>query len=509
MRLLNIHSLKLKEFSKDTRPAYAIASHRWDEHETTLADVRDGQNTTSTGYQKVKDFAEYTKTIPNIDWIWIDTCCINKESAAELSRAINMMFEWYRDAEVCLAYLRDVEDEEEASLQRSEWFERGWTLQELLAPRTVVFLTRTWKVIGNKGAVTSGYSGTNVGRSLEEAIAQITEVPLEVLQDWQRSAQFSTSDKLRWIEGRKTTEEEDMTYALLGILDVSLVANYGEKGKAKHRLLATLREREELELRQAELYRQIASWLSPADPWENHASARKQHEPETGAWLLQNEIYRKWKARLDNNHHCLWLYGPAGSGKTILCSTVIEDVKAYCRSRTGIGQAVFYFSFSDQTKRTFENLVRSMVVQLGHKEPGLSLLRKAYETPDRTMGQDELYQILTSIVRSHNQIFIHLDGLDECLGEHEGRLDILASLERLLEDLPGIWLIATSRDYPEIRSCMESVSATAVPLDTQAVDSDIQKYVSTQLAVDMQLRHWPASSKELVKATLTRKAQGM
>jgi hypothetical protein len=150
-----------------------------------------------------------------------------------------------------------------------------------------------------------------------------------------------------------------------------------------------------------------------------------------------------------------------------------------------------------------------MVVQLGHKEPGLSLLRKAYETPDRTMGQDELYQILTSIVRSHNQIFIHLDGLDECLGEHEGRLDILASLERLLEDLPGIWLIATSRDYPEIRSCMESVSATAVPLDTQAVDSDIQKYVSTQLAVDMQLRHWPASSKELVKATLTRKAQGM
>jgi hypothetical protein len=511
MRLLNIHTLKLVEFSKDTRPAYAIASHRWDEHEATYTDVRDAQNTSSSGYQKVKDFAKYVKThVAGIEWLWIDTCCINKEHATELSRAINLMFEWYREADVCLAYLRDVEKAgDELGLQRSEWFERGWTLQELLAPRTVVFLSRTWEVIGNKGAVMSGYSGINVGDGLEKTIAKITKVPLEVLQEYQRSIQLSTSEKLRWMDGRKTTEEEDLTYALYGILDVSLGANYGEKGKARDRLLAAIREREELELRQAEHYRKISSWVSPTDPWENHQTARKQHEPETGAWLLQSDIYRAWKTDSDYYHH-LWLYGPAGSGKTVLCSTAINDVQAHCRSCANFGQAIFYFSFSDQTKQTYENLIRAIVVQLGCREPGISLLRQAYETPARkALGVDELHRILTSIVRSYDQVFLHLDGLDECTDEQDARLGVLASLETLVQEFPGIRMIATSRDYPEIRSCVGSIGAVMMPLDRQAVDSDIRRYVSTQLAKDPQLRQWPAPSKTLVKDTLAQKAQGM
>jgi hypothetical protein len=511
MRLLNVHSLKFAEFSDKKRPAYAIASHRWEEHEATFADVRDTQNTPSLGYQKIRNFAEYVKNhVSGVDWLWIDTCCINKDSAAELSKAINLMFEWYQQADVCLAYLRDVEEaRDETKFQQSEWFERGWTLQELLAPRVVVFLTRTWEVIGNKGASTNGYDGTTVGDGLEEVIAKITNVPREVLQEYQCSSQVSTQEKIRWMEGRKTTEEEDMTYALFGILNVSLAVIYGERGRARDRLLAVIREREELELRQAELYRRISSWVSPTDPWENHRTARKQHEPETGAWLLQSETYRAWKAGSDGHRH-LWLYGPAGSGKTILCSTAIEDVQAQCRGSANVGQAIFYFSFSDQTKQTYESLVRSVVVQLGCREPGLSLLRQAYERPEhKTPGADELHRILAVIVRSYDQIFLHLDGLDECLGEQDGRLDILASLEMLSQSFPKIRIIATSRDYPEIRSRMDSIQATLTPLDRQAVDSDIQKFVSTQLAQDMQLRQWPAASKKLVEETLTQKAQGM
>lgn len=511
MRLLNIHNLKLVDFSDNKRPAYAIASHRWDEHEATFADVRDVQNTSTTGYQKVKQFAEYVKHyISGVDWLWIDTCCINKDSAAELSKAINLMFEWYRKADVCLAYLRDVgQAGDQVEFQQSEWFERGWTLQELLAPRVVVFLTRTWEVIGNKGASTNGYNRTNVGNNLEEAIAKITYVPQEVLREYQCSSQFSTQEKIRWMEGRKTTEEEDITYALFGILNVSLAVIYGERGRARDRLLAVIREREEFELRQAELYRKISSWVSPTDPWENHRMARKQHEPATGAWLLQSDTYRAWKAGSDDYRH-LWLYGPAGSGKTILCSTVVEDVQAQYHSCANVGQAIFYFSFSDQTKQTYESLVRSVVVQLGYRQPGLSLLRQAYERSEHmTPSTDELHRILAVIVRSYDQIFLHLDGLDECLGEQDGRLDILASLEMLLQTFPNIRMIATSRDYPEIRSRIKSIQATPTPLDRQAVDSDIQKFVSTQLAQDMQLRQWPAASRKLVEETLAQKAQGM
>jgi hypothetical protein len=511
MRLLNIHNLKLVEFSDNKRPAYAIASHRWDEHEATFADVRDAQNTSTTGYRKIEQFAEYVKHhVCGVDWLWIDTCCINKDSAAELSKAINLMFEWYLQADVCLAYLRDVEEAgDEVKFQQSEWFERGWTLQELVAPRVVVFLTRTWEVIGNKGASINGYDRTNVGNNLEEAIAKITNVPREVLQEYQRSSQLSTHEKIQWMEGRMTTEEEDLTYALYGILNVSLGANYGEKGRARTRLLDAIQGREELELRQAERHRKISSWVSPTDPWEHHQTVRKQHEPETGAWLLQSETYRAWKAS-SNCHPHLWLHGPAGSGKTILCSTAIEDVQAQCRSRTNIGQAIYYFSFSDRTKQTYENLVRSVVVQLGCREPGLSLLRQTYERLEhKTPRMDELHRILTTVVASYDQIFLHLDGLDECFGEQDGRLDILASLETLLQKFPGVRMIATSRDYPVIRSRMGNIGATAMPLDRQAVDSDIQRYVSTQLAEDMQLRQWPAPSKKVIEDTLAQKAQGM
>jgi hypothetical protein len=137
-------------------------------------------------------------------------------------------------------------------------------------------------------------------------------------------------------------------------------------------------------------------------------------------------------------------------------------------------------------------------------------LRQAYERPEhKDPGADELHQILLTIVRSHDHIFLHLDGLDECLGEQDARLGILASLETLSQTFPEIRMIATSRDYPEIRSCMESIQAILTPLDTQAVDSDIQKFVSTQLAQDMQLRQWPSPSKKLVEETLTQKARGM
>ena len=97
MRLLHVHNLKFADFVSDKKPAYVAASHRWLQGgETTFQDVRDQRNVNSEGYRKVQAFAEYIKNnLPHIEWLWIDTCCINKYSAAELSEAINSMFGWY------------------------------------------------------------------------------------------------------------------------------------------------------------------------------------------------------------------------------------------------------------------------------------------------------------------------------------------------------------------------------------------------------------------------------
>ncbi|KAK5674004.1 hypothetical protein LTS10_013242 [Elasticomyces elasticus] len=142
MRLLNVGSLEFAEFQDDDRPPYVAASHRWlGDGEATFQDIRDRRNTSGDGYQKVGAFAAYVREhLSPIQWLWVDTCCINRDSAAELSEAINSMFGWYRSAKVCLAYLVDVKTGEGiSSVEKSKWFKRGWTLQELLAPQTVVF----------------------------------------------------------------------------------------------------------------------------------------------------------------------------------------------------------------------------------------------------------------------------------------------------------------------------------------------------------------------------------
>ena len=230
MRLLNVFTLEFAEFSEDARPCYAIASHRWHQEEATFHDVRGRYNRHLQGYRKVEAFAKYVQErVRSVQWLWIDTCCINKDSAAELSEAINLMFDWYRNAEFCLAYLTDVEtDTKKSAFMNSEWFRRAWTLQELLAPQTVVFVTNAWRVIGNKGASSCGYSGTICGPGLEQNIAEVTGISESILHDYTASLNFTVNERLEWMTRRTTTCGEDMSYALYGIFNVALGANYRE-----------------------------------------------------------------------------------------------------------------------------------------------------------------------------------------------------------------------------------------------------------------------------------------
>lgn len=130
MRLLDVRTLAFSEFPDDkTRPKYAIASHRWAVDEATFEDVNEGRKKSSAGYRKVEDFVRYVRENVSVDWLWIDTCCINKKDAVELSYAINSMFKWYRGAELCIAHLSSTTAATPPSeIGQDEWFRRGWTL---------------------------------------------------------------------------------------------------------------------------------------------------------------------------------------------------------------------------------------------------------------------------------------------------------------------------------------------------------------------------------------------
>ena len=158
MWLLDTSTLELRDFVGASIPPYAILSHTWGDDEVTFKDMRKYREAAKNkaGYTKIQRCCEKAQESGH-QYVWIDTCCIDKRSSAELSEAINSMWKWYQKSEVCFAYLADVPiaeflspDGENDVLSNSRWFTRGWTLQELIAPLTVKFLGQDWSVIGIK-----------------------------------------------------------------------------------------------------------------------------------------------------------------------------------------------------------------------------------------------------------------------------------------------------------------------------------------------------------------------
>ncbi|KAI5985057.1 heterokaryon incompatibility protein-domain-containing protein, partial [Pisolithus albus] len=226
---------------------YAILSHRWGAEvsykEMTRLMKMEGRKRDEVrqraGYQKIIKSCERAKK-DGYEWLWVDTCCIDKRSSSELSEAINSMYRWYRNAQVCYAYLNDIGEstfptkEDVKRFEKSngwpEWFGRGWTLQELIAPQEVKFFNRDWVHIGNR-------------RHLAPTLALITGIPSNVLTIGLAGRRFSVAQVMSWAANRETTRVEDRAYSLLGLFGVNMPMVYGEGKKAFRRLqLEIIRE---------------------------------------------------------------------------------------------------------------------------------------------------------------------------------------------------------------------------------------------------------------------------
>ena len=220
MWLLSTDRAELRFFvSAESVPGgYAILSHVWDATEQSFQDLcklRDecagtGENPRDRTLAKIRDCCRLAER-HGFQWLWVDTCCIDKTSSAELSEAINSMFRWYRASAVCYVHLADVEADEEgrvedAALEASRWFTRGWTLQELLAPDAVVFFDRHWIPFGKCKLPQDLYPFLpDVGKVLPS----ITRIPGRCLiyGQW---LDTTAAQRLSWAARRQTTKKEDM-----------------------------------------------------------------------------------------------------------------------------------------------------------------------------------------------------------------------------------------------------------------------------------------------------------
>jgi hypothetical protein len=224
MRLLQYNDggdFSLKGFFESV-PKYAILSHRWEAEEVTFQDLLDGTCTDKAGYEKIRFCGEQASR-DGLKYFWVDTCCIDKSNNTELSEAINSMFRWYQNAVKCYVYLSDVSIKEcssssdllgELAFKSSRWFTRGWTLQELLAPSHVEFFSVGGIRLGDKS-------------SLGSQIHEITRIPIDALQG-RSPLTYSSMERFKWAERRRTTREEDKAYSLMGLFGIYMPLIYGE-----------------------------------------------------------------------------------------------------------------------------------------------------------------------------------------------------------------------------------------------------------------------------------------
>ena len=233
----------LREFTNVHVPPYAILSHKWGpaEEEVSFKDMtqdspQHSQARQKRGFGKIEQCCRQALR-DKINHAWVDTCCIDKNSSAELSEAINSMFNWYGQARICYVHLGDVESSREgdgrvdkedclaknSSFRTSRWFTRGWTLQEMIAPVDVRFYSKDWIEIGRK-------------REMTDLLREITKVSEDILVHPHALKNVHASQKMYWASGRETTREEDRAYSLLGLFGINMPILYGEGSYAFKRL---------------------------------------------------------------------------------------------------------------------------------------------------------------------------------------------------------------------------------------------------------------------------------
>ncbi|PLB43213.1 hypothetical protein P170DRAFT_74300 [Aspergillus steynii IBT 23096] len=251
----------------------------------------------------------------------------------------------------------------------------------------------------------------------------------------------------------------------------------------------------------------VRQWLRAPDPTVNHNSLRTKHHTGSGMWFVRGDAFQTWLAQ---ENSFLWLNGFAGCGKSVLCSTAIQETFFQRHHHIGVGIAFFYFTFSDEAKQDESGMIRALLLQLaGQHEDCQADLTSLYSTyQSRTPPPEVLMEYLQRMARRFEHVYILLDALDES-PRYEKREGILAVLQTMRQwGLAGLHLLVTSRDEPDIRRSFSPLSDEEIILRNQEIDEDIQNYIAFELKSNKNLQRWRGYHDHIQQA-LNHRAQGV
>ncbi|ETN44126.1 uncharacterized protein HMPREF1541_10676 [Cyphellophora europaea CBS 101466] len=459
----------------DDIPPYAVLSHTWgeDEDEVTFDDLEKGTAASKSGFEKLQ-FCAKQAADDHLEHFWVDTCCINKTDSTEVTYAITSMFRWYRDAAMCYVYLSDVTASTQDSandqdcwelFRKSRWFTRGWTLQELLAPKFVKFYSREGIFLGHKTA-------------LQAIIHEITSIPVTALRGVPLS-EFSVDDRLQWAAGRSTKRVEDKAYCLLGIFEVFMPLIYGEGENALHRLREQIGKPSittDYESRKRQELLEVLPWLKFNI---KHEKVYDECLAGTGQWFLKSPTFVIW---LEKQGGLLWCPGIPGAGKTVLASLVVEELQQICSSRNRHAVCHIYFDYDLRHGQHSAAVAGDLLAQLLHKLPTIPTeIRDRLETLRRSSVQSTKREYLTMLrlaSKSFNKVFIVVDALDECT-EYTHR-----TLVNDFQNIgPHVSILVTSRPWDSIGRIFDGSDQLRI----SAAKIDMEAYIRRELQDNIEL----------------------
>lgn len=254
--------------------------------------------------------------------------------------------------------------------------------------------------------------------------------------------------------------------------------------------------------------KKLKKWIAPPDTSVAYNNARNRRQPGTCCWFLATEVFKRWK---EGSSPLIWIKGIPGSGKTILSSFIVEELKADAQDPSHV-VLYFYFEFKPTIDNSLDGLIRNFLTHLFMKnEKVRSNLQGLYEKhSNETPSTDLLVETFRSSVSRFSRVDIVIDALDEVENISNLRT-LLGWITATARSSEGrIRLIVTSRNDDEIESSLYNVGET-VTMTEDVVKNDIAKYVEKQIDENPDLRRWKKSTKaqDAIKSTLIEKSEGM
>ncbi|KAH7025765.1 NACHT domain-containing protein [Microdochium trichocladiopsis] len=505
MRLLGCHtdgSLRITGNLIDNIPRYAILSHTWgdDEQEVNLRDIQDGTGQHKDGYEKLM-FCALQASKDGLQYFWVDTCCIDQSNSTELYEAINSMFRWYQNATHCYAYLTDVSDacaSWQTAFRNSRWLTRGWTLQELVAPKSVIFFAKEGQRLGDKA-------------SLEMLLHETTGIPAEALQG-APLADFSINDRFSWVGNRKTKRPEDKAYCLLGIFGVFMPMIYGE---GEEKAMSRLRWEIGKDLI-SDAGKQCLADLRVTDPRDDKLRIQETKGgllEHSYTWVLHNPGFRQWHD--GESQRLLWVRGDPGKGKTMLLCGIIDQLRLRPVEHDKRRLIAFFFcQTTDDRINSATNVLRGLIFMLIDQDATLlSHLERKYEAAGRALFEDvNAWQALCNIfvdilqdARLH-EVYLAIDALDECATDLPQLLDLIVRVSHSRSRVK--WLVS-SRNWAQIEERLSTAArGLSLEVNSTSVADAVERFINHKVAQLAQKKSYSANVVMEIHQHLSANANG-